>query len=94
MSPHFASSPSPAQGPHSPLMQMSPQTNNWSQPVRPTAMATNSQQVMQQSSQNVSIQQTNPMLNAQLSGTHLNISFYFIYSKFIFHFNNKSCFQS
>ncbi len=94
MSPHFASSPSPAQGPHSPLMQMSPQTNNWSQPVRPTAMATNSQQVIQQSSQNVSIQQTNPMLNAQLSGTHLNISFYFIYSKFIFHFNNKSCFQS
>lgn len=70
MSPHYVSSPSPAQGPHSPLMQMSPQTNNWSQSVRPTALANQSQQVIQQSSQNVSIQQTNPMLNAQLSGDY------------------------
>ena len=67
MSPHFASSPSPATaGPNSPLMQMSPQTTQWPQAVRPQQ---NSQPVMSQSSQAVSLQQTNPMLNAQLSGT-------------------------
>jgi hypothetical protein len=79
MSPHFASSPSPAQGPHSPLMQMSPQTNNWSQAVRPTALGQQSQQVIQQSSQNVSITQTNPMLNAQLSGNYLLLSHIYLF---------------
>jgi hypothetical protein len=74
MSPHFVSSPSPATGgPNSPLMQMSPQTNSWPpqhQAVRPPPQMAQPSQVMgQQPGQNVSLQQTNPMLNAQLSGT-------------------------
>lgn len=78
MSPHFASSPSPANaGPNSPLMQMSPQTNQWPQAVRPqtqlsqqqVAQQVGQQVIQQQSGQNVSLVQTNPMLNAQLSGT-------------------------
>ncbi|CAG2108313.1 unnamed protein product, partial [Medioppia subpectinata] len=71
MSPHFVSSPSPAQagGPNSPMMVMSPQTNSWAPQsvVRPPPqMPQNSQQSV---GQNVSLQQTNPMLNAQLSGS-------------------------